>query len=757
MKNWTLLPGATRALIALAAGAAFTLAHAQDGGGIAPLTTAPESSVSVGAGFASGNQQDRARFGMFNGLRKDDTNGLLGFGYYNRDAATGKWLSIEGRNLGLDNREFGVSYRWLGDMKVNVDYSELVRHDPRTINTSLTGAGTTNPTVSLLTTPGTGQDLNLELKRKSIGLVLEKQFGNFQVEVNFKNEDKNGARFFGRGFACSTTYDRGAGTCSSSTTPTTLLMLPEPVDSTIRQLDAKLNYNGEKLKLSGGYYGNFYTNNNGSFAPTILGANMGNLNGGVQAWDANLRNFMQGPIALWPDSQAHQLFIGGNYAMTPSTKINFKYAYTHATQHESFSGMGLTGAPAGRDNLGGVLNTTKFQLGFSSHPVDKLQLRGGISYVGKENKTPIDIYNRQVLANAVAPGAVTYSTWSNSAMSPNKFEAKLEADYRLPYSLLLVGGVKYDRENTGAWTPTDAAGGISALRQIMATSSSRIELKKTMSETFTGSLAFVDERRTGESSWLKPTSAPLTGVFAASGDCASVGANACVFSATAQIPYTMKDMQRQKVRATGNWSPMDRLSLQAFVETGRDDYRGPTTTSGLFHSQMYNATFDASYELSENWKVNGYLTRGQQQLQMGHSADYDGRVKDTSSTFGLGFTGTPFARFRVGGDLISLHDTLAYVITPDVQISAANRTLLGQTGGLPDVKYKLFRVKLYGEYAVNKASTVRLDYIYNRTFFNEWTYGNNGVPFLYSDNTTLSAKQLQSVNFIGASYIHKFQ
>ena len=37
--------------------------------------------------------------------------------------------------------------------------------------------------------------------------------------------------------------------------------------------------------------------------------------------------------------------------------------------------MGLTGAPAGRSHLGGEINTSRLQLGFSSHPLAKLHLQ----------------------------------------------------------------------------------------------------------------------------------------------------------------------------------------------------------------------------------------------------------------------------------------------------------------------------------------------------------------------------------------------
>jgi len=75
------------------------------------------------------------------------------------------------------------------------------------------------------------------------------------------------------------------------------------------------------------------------------------------------------------------------------------------------------------------------------------------------------------------------------------------------------------------------------------------------------------------------------------------------------------------------------------------------------------------------------------------------------------------------------------------------------------VRYTLLRVNLFGEYTLDKASSVRLDYIHHRTFFNEWTYDgiNNGFPFLYSDNTTITAQQRQSVDYIGARYVYKFQ
>ena len=56
--------GFSQTLIALAVFAAFGPAQAQ-------WASLPESWVSVGVGAVSGDSKDRARFGMFNGLRDE--------------------------------------------------------------------------------------------------------------------------------------------------------------------------------------------------------------------------------------------------------------------------------------------------------------------------------------------------------------------------------------------------------------------------------------------------------------------------------------------------------------------------------------------------------------------------------------------------------------------------------------------------------------------------------------------------------------
>ena len=717
-------------LIALAVLAAFAPAHAQD---IAELT-APGNSISVGASAATGNEKDRARFGLYNGLRRGDINGLMGFSYTDRDANTGKWFSVEGRNLGLDNRELGFSYRKLGDLKLWGEYSEITRHDPRAINTGLVGAGTTMPSVTLVTA-GRGADLNLELKRKAFSLNAEKWFGgNLQLEVNFKNEDKNGARFFGKGFACSATWVT-AGSCTAAT-QWALLMVPEPVNSTIRQLDAKLNYTDGRLNLSGGYYGSFYTNQNGNLDPTIPGS-LNNPLGASQVLDVGLGTTLGLPMALSPDNQSQQIFLGGNYALTHSTKLNFKYSYAHATQTENFLAMGLSGAPAGRPDLGGKVDTTRAVLGFTSHPLDKLHVHGDLKYDKRNNSTPIAYYNVEGT-----------SSFTNGAPSPTKWDGKLETSYALPADYTATAGVFYEKDNHGTFTSTSSVAGLSGIRQNSEEKGYRLELRKSMSETLTGWLSYSDARRAGTSSWLKPNTLPTTGVAAVT--------DAAIYSSTAIFPFMFMDRDRSKWKAMANWAPMERLSLTFFLEDGRDQYHAPTL-HGLRDTGYRMYSGDASYALSDDWKLSAYGSYGQQTVHAGHSNGYDAELQDSSTSFGLGITGKPSSRFQVGADAIYLNDVLRYNQACDPTCSATNSGFLASSGGLPDVTYQLLRLKLFGQYALDKTSYVRFDLIHENTKFNEWTYSYNGTPFVYSDGTTLTAKQNQSVTFLGVSYVLKFQ
>ena len=178
--------GFSRKIVALALAPVFSLAHAADEADVAQLTNPNSTFVGVGVGAVSGDSKNRSLFGQYNGLRKDDTYLLLDLGFIRRDDATGTWTIFEGRDLGLDTREVRFLQQRQGDWKYYGEYSGLVRYYPRTINTSLEGAGTTTPTVTLLPVIGTGSNLDLKTERKAVSLGGEKWITpNLMFEATF--------------------------------------------------------------------------------------------------------------------------------------------------------------------------------------------------------------------------------------------------------------------------------------------------------------------------------------------------------------------------------------------------------------------------------------------------------------------------------------------------------------------------------------------------------------------------------------------
>lgn len=709
--------GPVQAFLALILFAAFGLAHAEEDE-VAQLIH-PESSVSAGLGITSENSEGRAIFGQYSGLRNNDTNLLLDINLVKLQDETGLWTKFEGHNLGLDNRELYFSQNKQGDWKYSVEYNELVRHDPRTINTGLQGAGTTTPTVVSLGTPGAGANLNLDINRKEFGLGGEKWLTpDLMFELSAKNEDRNGARLSGAGIAC---LPAGFSSVTCSSLAAAMLMLPESINSTTRQFEAKLNYSGEKFIVSGGYYGSFFTNANGSLNPTVSG-NLVNPDGttldtGVSPGNT-LAGYLQQPVALPPDNQAQQLYVSGNYAFTPTTRTTFKYAYTHATQNEDFGSMGLTGAPAGVSNLGGIMDSNVAQLGVTVRPMDKLSMLGNLHYENKADKTPLALYD---------------SPYSNDLNSSKRLTGKLEASYKLPDNYRATLGIDYASVHRDLPVSTAAIYNVNAtifplsgFREDTRELGYRAELRRSMSETVNAAISYSLSKRDG-GSWL----------------------NIGPYSAVGTYPMTMLDRKRDKVKASADWTPVNNLSLQFMFEEGMDTYTGPTN-KGLRDTSMKSYGVDAALSVSEKWKLTGYVNRGDQTQHVDYNVGYLAELEDVSTSFGMSVVGKPASRLEVGGDWSYLDDHNRYQ-----QILATGAAIVG--GGLPEVTYRVTSLKLFGKYMLEKNADIRIDLVHQKVRFSEWTWGSNGTPFAYSDNTTVSMRPIQSVTFLGGSYVYKFR
>lgn len=722
MKTYQHQFGFKQKTLVVALVASFGSVHAGDAE-VAPLIKPDTASVSVGAVAATGDQKDRALLGQYNGFGKNSGGVLLDFDYVTREDATGTWFTAKGLDLTTEDREISVTKEKQGDWKFSGEYSEQVRHEPRALNTSMQGIGSAVLTVNTLAATGAGSDNILDLKRRNATVGLEKWVStNFLLEASVKSERKDGARLSGVGAYCGPSMS--TTTCPSLSGA--LLLLPEPIDSTTLQVDAKASYIGKNYNLTAGYYGSVYNNNNSSLRIGAFNNNLIDLAGGAvtPGTGANtLGGLLMQPIALAPDNQAHQIYLSGTYALTPTMRANFKYEVTHATQEQNFADGGLVAVAGLPANLGGVVDTTLTQLGLTARPLPKLSLAGNVRLEDVNDKTPQALYG---------------GAYSNATNSSSKVNSKAQATYAFPDDLKGTLGVEY------AWVKRDlpAAGSsvliipgssLTAVREFTNEITYRAELRKPVTETLNASMGFSRSNRDG-SRWVDLTNYQLL-------------SNGAVYSATGAFPSTMMDRDRDQWRLNADWTASDRVSLQFYVADGRDSYSAPTL-KGLHSNSVNNYGVDGSLILTKDWKATGYFSYGEQSIHVDHNAGYVATLRDKSTNVGLGVAGKLSSQWNVGADVSYTDDRNIYEL-------GSGNTLA--PGVLPDVSYRVVALKLYGKYAIQKNADFLFDLVHQNVKFDEWAWGSGAVPFAYSDNSTVTLQANQSVTYLGVKYVYRFK
>ncbi len=675
-----------------------------------------EGSASAGAGLVSGNREDRSQYDQYNGL-KPGSNAVILFDadYYRRDDDKGTSLQLRAGELGTGNRELGLRWKKPGDWKASAEYRELTRNET---------AFASNP----------NQDF--KLKRSALGLEFSKVLGErWQLDGSLRSENKEGTRLWGTGFSCPSPFAPGCRGGTNAEVGYAVLFTPEPISSNHSQVEARVTYDGGRLRLSGGYYGSIFRNDNGSLTPVVPGA-LFNAVGTLLPLSSGLGPILGQPVALAPDNQAHHLDLTGSYSLTRTALINFKVGHSLATQHQSFAGAGLTGAPAGVSDLGGKLATTLAQVGFTSRPMPKLSLSGSVRYEHKDDSTPLALYNLEGT-----------STYTNRQLPRTDMRAKAQAAYQITSDWRATVGAGYESIDRGTFTPTSAVAGITALRQKTHETSVRGELRRRMSEEFSGAVALESSRR-GGSNWLADNSG--RGVT----EVPDPGAASTGFSTGIFMP-NLADRRRDKARLMADWQPNEKLALQAAVEIGRDRYDTPSVY-GLRKSAMNSVSLDATYAVNDKWSVNGFLSHGKQELDQARPQATMMAFDNTATTLGIGFTGKPTAKIEVGGSLSFIDDRSVYAQTLDPVPAAGSAELLAATGGLPDTVFRQTALKLFARYILDKQSSVRVDLGHLRTQWTDWAWSYNGTPFVYSNGTTIVRRPSQNASFIGVVYTRRW-
>ena len=658
----------------------------------------PESSVSVGVGYVS---DDNQRFGQYTGLNEEGGYGLLDLDYITRDETTGTWVRLNGRNLGFDDRDLRFEHERQGDWGYFIDYSQIPRFDPFTVTTTLAGVGTTMQTIN---GNATARQYHLDTERDRVTLGFKKYLpAKFDFNVRYRHEEKDGSRLWGQGgFG-------GAGGWR---------FLTDPIDQTTQQIDATINYTSEKLQFTGGYYGTSYDNRNNLL--TVGGPTVG-------------AGFDQ--MALPPDNQSHQLYFAGGYNFSKTTRGTFKLAYARITQDETFPTTPTAGAP---NNLDGQIDTALVQLGLTTHPTSKMSLRADLRYEDRDDKTPVfQYFPLQATATATTNG-------TNEPRDIKTATGKLEADYRLPAGFRLKGGVEYEEKKRNS-PPVRAVD----FREETDETTFSVELRRSVSETITGALSLMHSKRDG-SEWL-----PMV-------------ANNGTDTSALIAPLHLIDRDRDTARLTINWIPSDALSLNFRVDESRDDFSGRNLTGfdlGAREGRGSNYSVDVAYLFSDVVTGTAWYSRNENEFENALCRDdnppnsceatdplpvWGADLSNIADSIGLGLRVKTTEKLDIGADLV------ASKVRDEMKLNSIAPANSSVVNPLPDIETKVTTLKLYGKYALNRYSGVRVDYIYDRYQTDDWTWANWNYSVL-DGGTTVRQEPDQKVNFVGVSYYYRWR
>ena len=697
-----------------------------------------QSSITFGLGGVGGGAGNRTIYNQYNALGLNNNNpsaGILGFDYSVRDPEAMTLFKFRGANLLDDSRELGLSLTEPGEWRLKASYGELVHTSPYTLNSGVVGVGSTAPQVVYLPGGvGSGYNTQLQTKRSNVGLGFSKWIDNaLQFEVDVKTEKQDGTRPFGIGMNCPSPVAPGCQGTTGIAAGWATLMVPQAINSNTSQIDARLNYSMDKLRLSVAYYGSFFQNNNPTLNPSVPGS-LNNPLGALLPLSAGLQSILNLPVAQEPDNRFNQLSLTGTYDLAEKTKASFKLSYANTTQNQNFAASGLTGAPAGVTSLGGNVNSTLAWLGITSRPIPKLTLQADVRYANRDDKTPIAPY--------VLAGSAVYT---NQQLPEQKVSGKLQAIYQFSNEYRGTLGADYVGIDRGIYTPTSRAGGVSALRQDTDETGLYAELRRVLSETFTGSIRVSGSQRDG-SNWLKPN--PGAGVTEVSDPSAA-------FSSSAIFSPTLADRRQEKIKLFGNWQPDEKLALQFTAEGGTNKYTMPTAYA-LQNTRLSLYSVDGTYAISDNWNLTAYASWGQQTQNQARPAGSVMAFETTNTSAGLGVTGKPTGKLEVGGTLSYVNEKSVYAQTLETYAGADSAALLAATGGLPSITFRQTALKLFGKYDLDKNSVIGANLVYARVLSNDWAWGWNGTPYTYGDNTTMSLNQSQSMTYVGVTYTYKF-
>jgi MtrB/PioB family decaheme-associated outer membrane protein len=730
----------------------------------------PDSVVEVGVGYVS---EGSYKFGDYTGLQHEGVHLIGNVSVVRRGLDDPGYVEIEGRNLGLDSRSLGIKTGQQGNYGVRIEYDEIPKLWSDSYQTPYLGAGSTNLTLpagwvsncATTAAPGTAvpcttntatattalmpllnasmRPFNVDTKRKSVGVGVSKQLPTgWDADVSVKHETKEGTRFIGA------TFGTGGGNPRAA-------ILPEPVDYTTNSLEALLRYTDDKLQMQFGYYVSLFNNEN----PALKWQNAfsNGTNAGSTVWGPTFGGILGypngfGQISLPPDNQMHQIGASAGYSVTKDTRVSGSLSFGRMTQNDAFLPYSVNTrltvtTPMPRSSLDGRVDTTHADLKLSSKLMPKLHLTAGYRYDERDNKTPQAQY-QYIGGDSMNQAALaTGNTRTNLPGSSTKQQVDAELDYHWTTSTKLRFGYDYE------WAKKTFEA-IKDEREHTV----KAEVHQHFNEMLSGGLEYAySDRKTSP----YDASAPFLATFPAAYT-ATQAATGLWDNVPTQKKFFMAPRIRDKVRAFVNASPNENIDLTLGLDYKNDDYH--ESQYGLQRAKGWAVNFDVNVVASETLSghvftsVDSYGTT-QRSIALGGAKtnitntglDWGADISDRTLTAGAGVRYTPRRNYQFGADLTHATSTGRIGVFTGPAIAAT-----AQATPLPDLKTRLGRLDLFGQYQLQKDVTLRMKYIYERYSSADWSVDQVLPATLAAVIGTNQVAPKYNVHVIGVSVAYQF-
>ena len=382
------------------------------------------------------------KYGQYNGLPNSGPYAIGNFdinggGAYNSNDAT-RWR-LTGKNIGLETREFTGEYKDQGKYKLNFGYDEITQYKQGTYQTPYIGAGgnelflppnwqypTTANNMRTLTPTDLAafQGVELSTKRRRFDGGFSFFLNNeWEAKASMRHEEKN-----------------GVGTIGAPIVATRSVILPNPISQSTDQINASLNFTGEKAFGSLAYYGSIFHNDYSSLIfQNAYGA-------------PSSSNPLYGQMSTMPDNQFHQFTLNGGYNFSADTKLVGSGGYGRNWQNENFLPYSTsTMAMPAQSSLNGAVDFKNVNVKLTHKATKDLNFAASYKYDERENLTSVHTYQ---FPDADSSGAGT-NFRNNTPFSRRVQTGNLDANYTIAKGHNLKLGYEVqsiDRWCNGTWT-----------------------------------------------------------------------------------------------------------------------------------------------------------------------------------------------------------------------------------------------------------------------------------------------------------------